>query len=161
GLGPRIANQAHDIYLQLLASGGVVALASFLVLVVGLAGAARVAARQGRLLALASSASIRTWLLATLVEHQLPEPRLYRPLAPAVALAGLAARRVRATEPVRAAGALRVVLHDYAGHPHQAQLSRELARRGHEVLHLHCPAYHSGKGALARGAADPPGFAVE
>jgi colanic acid biosynthesis glycosyl transferase WcaI len=38
---------------------------------------------------------------------------------------------------------------DYSGHPGQIQLSRELARRGHEVLHLHCPDYQSGKGDLS------------
>src|SRR5207245_10472391 len=58
-------------------------------------------------------------------------------------------------------GPLRIAVHDYAGHPHQARLSRELARRGYDVLHLHCPAYHSGKGSLTRTPADPPGFEVE
>jgi glycosyltransferase involved in cell wall biosynthesis len=53
------------------------------------------------------------------------------------------------------------VLHDYAGHPFQVQLSRELARRGHEVLHLHAAAYVTGKGAVARAEGDPPTFAVE
>jgi glycosyltransferase involved in cell wall biosynthesis len=161
GLGPRVANQAHDIYLQLLASGGVIALASFLLLVVGLAGATRLAVREDRLLAIACTASIGTWLLIGFVENQLLEPYLYVPVSLLLALAGLAARRAPAPEAARAADRLRIVVHDYAGHPHQAQLSRELARRGHDVLHLHCPAYHSGKGALARLPADPPGFAVE
>ncbi len=57
--------------------------------------------------------------------------------------------------------ALRILVHDYSGHPFQVQLSRELARRGHRVLHLHCPSYKSGKGALERAASDPPGFSVE
>ena len=34
---------------------------------------------------------------------------------------------------------LRIVLHDYGGHPFPLQLSRALARRGHEVLHLYFP----------------------
>jgi len=32
---------------------------------------------------------------------------------------------------------MRLLIHDYAGHPFQVQLSRELARRNHEVLHLY------------------------
>lgn len=43
---------------------------------------------------------------------------------------------------------MRILVHDYAGHPFQAQLSRELARRGHDVTHSHCSAYNSGKGHL-------------
>ncbi len=50
---------------------------------------------------------------------------------------------------------LRLLVHDYSGHPFQVQLSRELARRGHLVLHLHCPSYTSGKGQLATGPGDP------
>jgi colanic acid biosynthesis glycosyl transferase WcaI len=56
---------------------------------------------------------------------------------------------------------LRVVVHDYAGHPFQVQLSRELARRGHDVLHLHAAGYVTGKGAVSRQAGDPPTFSVE
>lgn len=55
---------------------------------------------------------------------------------------------------------MRVLVHDYAGHPFQVQLSRHLARRGHEVLHIHCPSYRSGKGALSRGPGDPASFAI-
>ena len=32
---------------------------------------------------------------------------------------------------------MRIVVHDYAGHPFQVQLARALAAAGHEVLHLH------------------------
>ncbi len=32
---------------------------------------------------------------------------------------------------------MRVLIHDYSGHPFQVQLSRELARRGHRLLHLY------------------------
>ena len=56
---------------------------------------------------------------------------------------------------------MRVLVHDYSGHPFQVQLSRELARRGHEVLHLHCSSFLTGKGALERRDGDPAGFAVE
>lgn len=44
---------------------------------------------------------------------------------------------------------MRILVHDYSGHPFQVQLSRELARRGHDVLHSHCSAHESGKGDLA------------
>lgn len=32
---------------------------------------------------------------------------------------------------------MKIVVHDYAGHPFQVQLSRTLARRGHDVIHLY------------------------
>lgn len=41
------------------------------------------------------------------------------------------------------------------------QLSRELAGRGHTVLHLHCPSYPNGRGRLQRSADDPSGFLSE
>jgi colanic acid biosynthesis glycosyl transferase WcaI len=44
---------------------------------------------------------------------------------------------------------MRVLVHDFSGHPFQVQLSRELARRGHDVVHSSCNAYVSGKGRLA------------
>jgi len=56
---------------------------------------------------------------------------------------------------------MRVLVHDYSGHPFQVQLSRELARRGHEVLHLHCPAYVTGKGSLERLPDEPETFSIE
>ncbi|MGW6734734.1 glycosyltransferase family 4 protein [Streptomyces sp. NPDC055013] len=43
---------------------------------------------------------------------------------------------------------MRILVHDYSGHPFQAQLSRELAYRGHDVVHSTCSAYVSGKGNL-------------
>ncbi|HEX2896085.1 MAG TPA: glycosyltransferase family 4 protein [Marmoricola sp.] len=43
---------------------------------------------------------------------------------------------------------MRILLHDYSGHPFQVELSRELSRRGHDVLHSHCAAHSSGKGNL-------------
>lgn len=50
---------------------------------------------------------------------------------------------------------MRVVVHDYFGHAFPAQLARELARRGHDVLHLHCSSFVAGKGRLERGEGDP------
>jgi glycosyltransferase involved in cell wall biosynthesis len=43
---------------------------------------------------------------------------------------------------------VRIVVHDYSGHPFQAQLSRELARRGHEVWHLTSADFQTPKGKL-------------
>ena len=43
---------------------------------------------------------------------------------------------------------MRILVHDYAGHPFQAQLSRSLSHRGHDVVHSYCAAYASGKGRL-------------
>jgi colanic acid biosynthesis glycosyl transferase WcaI len=43
---------------------------------------------------------------------------------------------------------MRILLHDYSGHPFQVELSRGLSRRGHEVTHSYCDAYTSGKGHL-------------
>jgi colanic acid biosynthesis glycosyl transferase WcaI len=48
---------------------------------------------------------------------------------------------------------MRIFVHDYSGHPFQAQLSRELARRGHAVVHSTCAAYLSGKGDLVADVA--------
>jgi glycosyltransferase involved in cell wall biosynthesis len=55
----------------------------------------------------------------------------------------------------------RVVVHDYSGHPGQAQLSRALAARGYEVVHQHCPSYSTGKGSLEVVAGDPPTLRFE
>jgi colanic acid biosynthesis glycosyl transferase WcaI len=55
---------------------------------------------------------------------------------------------------------MRVVVHDYAGHPGQVHLSRELARRGHDVQHQFCDSYTTGRGATERRAGDPPTFSV-
>lgn len=56
---------------------------------------------------------------------------------------------------------LRIVVHDYSGHPFQVELSRALARRGHDVLHLHSAGFQTPKGPLANDSGDPPTFAVE
>ena len=44
---------------------------------------------------------------------------------------------------------MKVLVHDHSGHPFQAELSRELARRGHQVTHSFVSGYVSGKGQLA------------
>ncbi|WP_235737217.1 glycosyltransferase family 4 protein [Nocardioides alcanivorans] len=43
---------------------------------------------------------------------------------------------------------MRILVHDYSGHPFQVELSRELAQRGHDVTHSYCPGWLSGKGRL-------------
>ena len=43
---------------------------------------------------------------------------------------------------------MRVLVHDYSGHPFQVELSGELARRGHDVTHSWCEAHVSGRGNL-------------
>jgi colanic acid biosynthesis glycosyl transferase WcaI len=53
---------------------------------------------------------------------------------------------------------VRVVVHDYVGYAFPAQLARALARRGHQVLHLHCSAFVAGKGRLERADGDPAGL---
>ena len=56
---------------------------------------------------------------------------------------------------------MRLVVSDYAGHAFPAQLARELAARGHEVLHLQCASFVSGKGRVERAPDDPPGLAFD
>ncbi len=55
----------------------------------------------------------------------------------------------------------RLVVHDYSGHPGQAQLSRALARRGFDVTHQHCPSYATGKGSLQIEPGDPATLSFE
>lgn len=53
---------------------------------------------------------------------------------------------------------MRILIHDYSGHPFQVQLSRELAGRGHHVRHVHCTSFLTPRGALARRESDPETF---
>jgi colanic acid biosynthesis glycosyl transferase WcaI len=50
---------------------------------------------------------------------------------------------------------MRILVHDFAGHPFQAQLSRELGRRGHLVTHAYCGRVTTGQGDLRRRPGDP------
>jgi glycosyltransferase involved in cell wall biosynthesis len=56
---------------------------------------------------------------------------------------------------------MRILVHDYAGHPFQVQLSRELARRGHQVLHAWCARLQTPRGALALDESDPGTLSLE
>lgn len=64
--------------------------------------------------------------------------------------------RLTRAEGVR--GQMHLYLHDYAGHPFQADLSRELARRGWRVSHAFFEGDPGPKGALARLPGDPAGL---
>lgn len=55
---------------------------------------------------------------------------------------------------------MRWLIHDYAGHSFQVQLSRALAQRGHEVMHAFAGSLETPRGKLTRRADDAPGFQV-
>jgi glycosyltransferase involved in cell wall biosynthesis len=56
---------------------------------------------------------------------------------------------------------MRVNLHDFSGHPFQAELSRHLAAQGHDVLHGFSEQYITGHGRLAVEAGDPASLRFE
>lgn len=56
---------------------------------------------------------------------------------------------------------MRIVVHDYSGHPFQVQLSRELAMMGHEVLHLHFESFQTPKGPVQKRSGDPTRLTIE
>jgi colanic acid biosynthesis glycosyl transferase WcaI len=56
---------------------------------------------------------------------------------------------------------MRLIVNDYAGHPFQVELSRELAVRGHNVLHLFSATVQTPKGDLTPLPTDPLTFRVE
>jgi glycosyltransferase involved in cell wall biosynthesis len=56
---------------------------------------------------------------------------------------------------------MRIVIADYSGHPFQVQLSRELAKRGYTVLHLHFAEFQTPKGRLTIGPDDPATLRIE
>jgi len=55
---------------------------------------------------------------------------------------------------------MRLLVHDYAGHPFQVQLSRELARRGHTVRHAYAGGLQTPRGDLLPRADDAPSFSL-
>jgi len=55
----------------------------------------------------------------------------------------------------------RILIHDYAGHPFQVQLSRELARRGYDILHLYFGNNNTPKGDLEKRVSDPRTLSME
>lgn len=53
---------------------------------------------------------------------------------------------------------MKILVHDYAGHPFQVQLSRSLAARGHQIKHAYAGALQTPRGELTRRADDPETF---
>jgi glycosyltransferase involved in cell wall biosynthesis len=56
---------------------------------------------------------------------------------------------------------MKILINDYSGHPFQVELSRELAARGHTVLHLYSSDFVTPKGDLMRHPSDAAAFNVE
>jgi hypothetical protein len=57
---------------------------------------------------------------------------------------------------------MRILVNDFCGHAFQIELSRELARRGHDVLHVYFADNHSTpKGDTEPGSCDSLKFAIE
>ena len=56
---------------------------------------------------------------------------------------------------------MRIVIHDYAGHPFQLQLSRSLASRGYEVIHQYNGSFLGPKADLRRREEDSERLQVE
>jgi glycosyltransferase involved in cell wall biosynthesis len=55
---------------------------------------------------------------------------------------------------------MRILIHDFAGHPFQVQLSRELAFRGHAVTHAYPVGLQGPKGQLHLAKEDPPSLSI-
>ena len=53
---------------------------------------------------------------------------------------------------------MRILIHDYSGHPFQVQLSRALARRNHSVLHLYCSSFQTPRGIVQKLETDSDNF---
>ncbi|MDP0489848.1 MAG: glycosyltransferase family 4 protein [Verrucomicrobiota bacterium JB023] len=53
---------------------------------------------------------------------------------------------------------MKILVHDYAGHPFQVQLSRELAERGYTVRHAYAGGLQTPRGELKRRSDDPLEF---
>ena len=56
---------------------------------------------------------------------------------------------------------MKIIVHDYAGHPFQIQLSKELARRGYKTLHLYSASIQTPRGNLTKGKDDPSNFFIK
>jgi len=56
---------------------------------------------------------------------------------------------------------MRILIHDYCGHPFQVQLSRWLAAQGHDVLHIASLDIETPQGALAPRADDAPTLTLD
>lgn len=56
---------------------------------------------------------------------------------------------------------MRILIHDFAGHPFQIQLSRTLADRGHQVLHAYCDSLVTPQGNFADSNGKSSNLAIE
>ena len=56
---------------------------------------------------------------------------------------------------------MRILLHDYSGHPFQVELSRWFASQGHQTLHLYSASFQTPKGRLERAHDDSSFFEIE
>ncbi|MGI8557918.1 MAG: O-antigen ligase family protein [Solirubrobacteraceae bacterium] len=94
GVGFTVIDDAHDIYLQLLASGGVIALAAFAAFCAGLIKSSRLAfGGTQRDEAIALAIAVVVWLVSGLVDNQVADRYLYVAPALLVAMAGVAVGR--------------------------------------------------------------------
>ena len=103
GVGYSVIADAHSIYLQLLAAGGVIAMVSFLTYLGGLASSARRAmAGPQRDVAAVLSVSIGVWLVNGIIDNQLADKYLY--VLPGLLIAAAyATARIGTPEPTRRA----------------------------------------------------------
>jgi len=53
---------------------------------------------------------------------------------------------------------MKILIHDYSGHPFQVQLSRTLAKRNHKVLHLYCSSFQTPRGIVHKLETDGDNF---
>jgi glycosyltransferase involved in cell wall biosynthesis len=56
---------------------------------------------------------------------------------------------------------MKILVHDFSGHPFQVQLSRQLAKQDHNVLHLFSASFQTPKGNLVKSKDDPARFHVK
>lgn len=94
GVGFSVIDDAHEVYLQLLASGGILALASFVVMIAGIFGVLRRCLTSvDRLSAAALGGALLVWVLNGFVGNQVTDRYLYVPVGVLIALAALPAPR--------------------------------------------------------------------
>lgn len=56
---------------------------------------------------------------------------------------------------------MRILVHEFSGFAFPLGLSRELAKRGHTVLHVYCASFPNAKGAVDRSDDDPKDFFIQ
>ena len=56
---------------------------------------------------------------------------------------------------------MRILIHDRSGYAFPLQLSRSLAQRGHEVLHVYAPFFQAPQGPLQKREQDPATLSIE